>query len=868
MGEFTGGSGLLERSGQLGALHQAYDSVRRGRGGVLVLLGGEAGGGKTALVRRFRDEARPGRPVLWGGCDPLWTPRPLGPFLEIAHDAADSGPVRELINRGAKPYELATGLIGDARERPGLILVLEDLHWADEATLDVLSLLGRRIDGIPALVVATYRADEAGRGHPLRRLLGELQGAAIRRMGVPPLSPAAVEELARPHGRDGRALHRATRGNPFFVTEVLARDDGDVPLTVRDAVLARAARLSPAAAAVLDEVAVTPPHTELRLLSDTAGVDEAVRAGMLECVPGGVAFRHELARITVEESLSPHRRLDLHRRVLAALLAEPDAADPSRVAHHADAAGDTAVVLEWAPRAAEQAADSGAHREAAAQYSRALRFAAGLGPIERAGLLERRSYECYLTEQTDESIDALREAIRQRRLAGDRVSEGTALSHLSRRLWCGGYIEEAADAGRAALRLLGDLPSGPEYAMACTNQASIALNIEEYPDAIELGTRALRLGERHGLPEVVVHSLNNLGTMQLLAGEPQGIGKLERSLALAEQERLEEHIGRAYIHVGWAMTRVRSYHLSSWLDRGVTACADLGLEAWKHYVLAYRARYHLDLGRWPEAVADAEQVLREAKPVPLLRVIALSVIGLVQARGGETDPWPVLDEARSLAATRPELQYVAPVATARAEAAWPAGAPVEPELAETWELAQRRRAVWVLGELAWLRHLAGEPHPEPPAAPLVEPYALQLAGHIEAATERWRKRDCAYDAALALSGAPAETSLRAALAEFQRLGARPAAAVVTRRLRARGIRDIPRGPQRWTRGNPAELTRREVEVLGLVQQGLSNVEIAERLFLSTKTVHHHVSAILRKLGVARRGQAAAEASRLGLTPAD
>ncbi len=89
---------------------------------------------------------------------------------------------------------------------------------------------------------------------------------------------------------------------------------------------------------------------------------------------------------------------------------------------------------------------------------------------------------------------------------------------------------------------------------------------------------------------------------------------------------------------------------------------------------------------------------------------------------------------------------------------------------------------------------------------------------------------------------------------------------MTRWLRSRGVRDIPRGPQRWTRDNPAELTRREVEVLALVQQGLSNVEIAERLFLSTKTVHHHVSAILRKLGVARRGQAAAEAARLGLTP--
>ncbi|BCJ42858.1 LuxR family transcriptional regulator [Actinoplanes ianthinogenes] len=862
MVEFSAESGLLERSGQLGTLHQAYEAVRAGRGGVVVLLGGEAGGGKTALVRRFRAECRAARPVLWGGCDPLWTPRPLGPFLEMTQFSG-------LIGHGAKPYELATGIIRDVRERPGLPLVLEDLHWADEATLDVLSLLGRRIGAIPAMIIATYRSDEVtDRRHPLRRLLGELQGDRIIRMGVEPLSPAAVCALAESHGRDGRALHRATGGNPFFVTEVLARDDGDVPLTVRDAVLARAARLGPEATAVLDAVSVTPPYAELRLLAEaeTAGLDEALRAGMLESVPGGVAFRHELARLTIEESLPAHRRLDLHRGVLRALLAEPDRADPSRVAHHAEAAGDAGVVLTWAPRAAVQAADSGAHREAAAQYARALRFAAGLAPADRADLLERRSYECYLTEQTDESIAALQEAIRHRRQIGDRRGEGTALSVLSRRLWCGGYIEEAATSGREALRLFDDMPSGPEYAMACTNQAAIALNIEDYPDAIALGTRALRLGEQHGLTEVVVHSLNNLGTMQLLAGEPEGIGKLERSLALAEQAGLEEHIGRAYIHAGWSMTRVRSYHLASWLDRGVTACADLGLEAWKHYVLAYRARYHLDLGRWDEALADAEEVLRDAKPVPLLRLMALAVIGLIRARGGDLDPWPVLDEARDLAAGKNELQYLAPVATARAEAAWLAGAPVGPELAGTWELAVRRQAKWVLGELAWLRRLAAEPDTAPAGIPLLEPYARQLAGDVEGAAERWRKRDCAYDAALALAGAADEAGLRAALAEFQRLGTRPAAAIVTRRLRARGVRDIPRGPQRWTRDNPAELTRREVEVLGLVQQGLSNVEIAERLFLSTKTVHHHVSAILRKLGVSRRGQAAAEAARRGLTP--
>jgi DNA-binding CsgD family transcriptional regulator len=781
--------------------------------------------------------------LLWGACDPLFTPRPLGPFQEIVTES--------------RPHEVAAALTADARARPGLILVLEDLHWADEATLDVLSLLGRRIEGIPALVVATYRSDELERGHPLRRILGELHSGSVRRLTVEPLSRDAVCVLAGPHGRDGAELHRVTRGNPFFVTEVLAGAGDEVPLTVRDAVLSRIARLGPEAMAVLEAVSVAPPYA---VPPSAGGLDEALHAGMLESVPGGVAFRHELARITVEESLTPHRRLHLHRWVLRTLLEQPGDADPSRVAHHADAAGAAATVRIWAPIAAEQAAARGAHREAAAQYARALRNAGPLPAAERATLLERRSYECYLTEQTTESVAALREAIRLRREIGDRPGEGAALTALARRLWCGGLSDEATRAGRAGLRLLEGLPPGPELAEAYSSESSTWLNLESYPGTMEYGERALRLAEEHGVPDVVVHSLNNIGTMQLLAGEPEGIGKLERSLALAERAGLEEHVGRAYIHVGWAMTRTRAYHLVSWLDRGMAACEDLGLEAWSSYLVAYRARYRLDTGRWDDAARDARSLLRSTGPAPLLRILALTVAGLVAARRGAEDPWPDLDEARELAKGQSELQYCAPVAAARAEAAWLAGRPVEEEMGETFRLAVHWQAAGVTGELAWLRVLTGTET----AVPALEPYRTQLGGDVEAAARQWRARGCPYDAALALAGAPHEAGLRAALAEFQRLGAGPAAAIVTRRLRSLGLRDIPRGPQRRTRNNPAELTRREIEVLALIRQGMSNVEIAERLFLSTKTVHHHVSAILRKLGVVRRGQAAAEAVRLGV----
>jgi DNA-binding CsgD family transcriptional regulator len=236
----------------------------------------------------------------------------------------------------------------------------------------------------------------------------------------------------------------------------------------------------------------------------------------------------------------------------------------------------------------------------------------------------------------------------------------------------------------------------------------------------------------------------------------------------------------------------------------------------------------------------------------------------VRARRGDGDPWPDLDRALTLARGHRELQYLAPMATARAEAAWLAGRSetVDAETRETLDVAVRQGAAWVVGELAWLRRLAGV---REPVDGVVEPYASQLAGGDAAATaKRWTGLGCPYDAALALAESPDELDLRRALAELQRLDARSAATIVARRLRERGIRGVPRGPQPRTKNNPAELTRRELEVLALVRQGLSNAEIATRLFLSKKTVNHHVSAILRKLGVTRRGQAAAEAARLGL----
>lgn len=867
----AGEQALLERSAHLASLRHALALAQEEHRGCLVLLAGEAGVGKTALVQQFLAERDPSERVWRGACDPLFTPRPLGPFIDIAQQQSAGAP-RDLLE-GAKPHQVAVAIARAVRELPATILVLEDMHWADEASLDVLALLGRRIESLPALVIATYRDDELERTHQLRMLLGELRNPrAIRRLKVEPLSLEAVRVLAGPHGVDTNALYRATSGNPFFVTEVLAAGSGEIPATVREAVLARAARLSPAANAVLDAVAIAPPHVELWLLDELVAdaadpLDECLSSGMLEVAAGGVAFRHELARIAVEQSLSPHRANALHRGALRALQSPPvSAPDLTRLAHHAEAAGDRAGVLTFAPAAAEHAASTGAHREAAAQLKRALRFADGLPPDARAALLERRSFECYLTDQSEDSVLALQRAVECRRELGDELGEGGALSSLSRRLWCTGRIAEANQAGWQAVRLLEALPPGRELALAYSNLSQMFLNSEHFEETVTWGKRALELAESLGETEVIVHSLNNIGTIELLAGMPEGMDRLERSLALAEAAGLDEHVGRAYIHLGWTMTRTRAYELAPWLDRGIEACAERGLERWDLYMLSYRARFRLDRGHWDAAADDAAAVLRSAQYAPLLEILALTVLGLVRARRGDPEQWVPLDRALELAQGQGQLQYLAPVALARAEAAWLDGRgalAVEKTTRDALSLAADRRASWVTGELAWLRRLAGTRETILGSA---GPYALQLGGEATAAAQWWTRLGCPYDAALALAGAEDVDALRHSLGELQRLDARQAAGIVARWLRERGARGVPRGPRPETKKHPANLTQRESEVLILIVEGMSNAEIAARLFLSEKTVHHHVSAILRKLAVSSRGQASAAAARLGLVP--
>ncbi len=450
---------LLEREPALASLAGDAAEARRGEGR-LILVGGEAGVGKTALVERFQRNLPDAR-WSWGACDGLFTPRPLGPLYDLADqlggvlldlcsrggDGGIGSGADSAAGRGADREELFRALLRQVSEPGALnVIVVEDVHWADEATMDLLRFAGRRLREAPVLLIVTYRDDDLAADDPLRVALGELaRQRPTRRIHLAALSADAVRVLASGSDLEPAALYRLTGGNPFYVTEVLQAGMTQVPAAARDAVLARAAGLSgDGRAAARGRRADRCPGGAAaarggrRVSPRGRGRAASVRAAGRRRRPdgSGLRFRHEIARLAVEQAIPPHRRTAIHSRILTALRSS-GSPDDARLAFHAEGAGDAAAVLRHAPAAARRAASLASHREAAAQLERALRFAAPAGATvvsdtARAGLYDDLATELALLDRAADAAEAARRALVLWRAAGRGAARPAAAARARR----------------------------------------------------------------------------------------------------------------------------------------------------------------------------------------------------------------------------------------------------------------------------------------------------------------------------------------------------------------------------------------------------------------------------------------------------
>lgn len=805
---------LLEREELLGTLQTLRQRAAAGDG-TLLFVEGEAGLGKTSLLQTFRRRYQD-IPVYWGRCGPLPTPPPLAPLREIA--AGLRGELQRALSADAGRMQIF-GAFLRAIARP-TVVVLEDLHWADEATLDFLRHVGRRIDRSHTLLIGSFRNDEVGPAHPLRLVLGDLATCGARRLALPPLSVAAVRKLIGARNIDASTLHATTGGNPFFVTEVLATHGGGVPPTVQDAALRRMALLGSAARAVLDAAAVAGPRVETWLLqeltaAESGAVEECIAAGVLCEQDGVLEFRHELARRAVLEMLAPTRMLSLHRLALQALESRAESSPQfARLAHHAEGAASEQAVLKFAPAAAREAATKGAHRQAAEQLARTLRFA--IAPsFQRAALLEDYASECQLSGLMHASVEARKNAAALWRDIGDTQRHAIALSRLAHALVVAGRKVEGEAALREAVALIGADSTTAAAVTVHRWAAHLCVLDRDVDEAIKLGEMALQGAGQQGDQESIVHCLNTLGTAMILRGHiDMGREHLEKSRALAEQMHSDLAVADAFVNLGSACGEAYRFDLAdTCLRHGIEFCSERDIDLARLYQLSWQALVWMYRGRWTEVSGVAHVVLADQRSPVLARINALVALGRVRARRGDRGVWEALDEARALVDDTTNLQQVGLMQIARAEAAWLEGraAAAANEAKAALELALRKRHAWFAAELSfWCWQADGSSRGGLSDIDTRLPFALEISGRWQQAAAAWRELNCPFEAARALSEGD-ELSQREALAIFESFSARPMIERVRDQLRAVGARGAHRTPSivTWLRSLPTSRYRRQ-----------------------------------------------------------
>ncbi len=854
---------LLEREGALRALTAVLDDAERGHGSVVV-VSGEPGIGKTALVARFASEVDGRARLLLGVCDDLSTPRPLGPFRDIADQFPE--PIASRLSDSATPGEFATLLVHELRhaECP-TILVIEDVHWVDQATIDVLTVVGRRAAELPVMLVLTLRPGELAPDDPLRGAMGAIRRSTTLHLELAPLSHAAVARLA---GDQADRIHELSRGNPFFVTELVAHGHAPPPPSLANAVLGRVGRLEPSVRHLLELICVVPGRVSVEVLDRLEPawdqlVEQAERKRILHIDRRHVRFHHELSRAALHSSLPWGRRRQLHGRIVDALLEL--GADPADVTHHAEAAGSRELAAEYGLLAGRQAAASGAHREALAHLRRAADDAQDrLSAVEQASLYEELARSAWLTGRIEESLSAISTAIRMAVALDDAPLHGRCVALRAHVHWFSGDGAAAWHDASDAVRILESAGPSSELASALAQAAELSMALSRIDDAQRWGARALELaGDRDDL-QVRARSAIAGSRLQLDVDDADDLlaaVELARDTGDMEQA-LFSLITLAVLHLNW----VRPDRARTHAERASEAARGYDFGAMTAFLEAFRAWLELREGHPDAADRLVEAPIGRGRDTvgSLAEQQAQIVLAERAVRGGADDAVERLhDLVGSMDRTRMLVQ-IAPVLELQVEHALNEDVPLPrhrfEQLTESVGHQPLRTGCSAARIAAWgaLCGLTVDFRGKAPA-----PYAAMIERDWAGAADAFGAVGWRHDRALLLSLVPEPDALAEALSIARSLGAAPLETRVCRRMRSLGL-SVPRGPRSSTQTNPAQLTERQLEVFRHVATGGTNTQIADALHISPRTVEHHVASILAKLEVTSRAEAVARAGELGL----
>lgn len=862
---------LIERSSLMDTLQNAFQNLEESGEGHCLFLGGEAGIGKTALTRAFYNKVKKRCNFYQGTCDALFTPRPLAPLYDI------------LLQLGSKPPENNNGTEDSTslftyvfqllkNQKENSILVFEDIHWADEATLDFIKFLGRRINQLNCLFILTYRDNEIRPSHPLQQVMGQLNPDSFTRLQLQPLSRLAVENMAEEKGYKGEDVYSISGGNPFYVNEILASYSTGVPDNIRDSILSSYNRLDENTKHVWQIISVLPTGFEINYLEKMEpGYADSIHNCLAQKIlipkEGFIYFKHELFRRTIESSLSPLLRIDLNKRILELFKQSFERkGEIERIVHHAKNASEPDIVVHYAPIAAKEAARLGAHREASKLYLTAIEYYQGKDRCALLDLYKAYSYECYLTNQIREAIIYATKSLKLLQEEAECEKSGDCLRLLSRLWWFDGNRARAEQYALQSVEVLKDQPISKAKAMAFSNMSLLKMLSDERQLCIFWGEEAIKIAKELNDEKTLAHALNNVGTVRMRhhSTREKGLEQLKLSREIALKNSDHENVARYYTNVGINAIKMKEYDFASEiLEEGLKYCGERNLDSMVSYLILCKAKHSIDLGNWNEALLIATRLTDKEDLPPVIRIVALVILASIKMRRGQEEVLPLLLEAKEKAYETIEPQRILPVLVALLEYEWITGKRIieTPVLEEAIMMVKQTGNIYEDSEFAfWLWKARGE---KISLTESFDGYLIDNHINVKEAAAQWNKLGCPYEEALMLfEGNDADKI--AALEKLYLLGAEIITEKLKFQMRASGIKGIPRGIRKSTRQNPANLTLRELGILRLLSEGMQNKEIAGKLFISPKTVDHHISSILFKLDVNSRTRAVKQAHERGI----